>query len=60
MCSQSAISRGLMTSVCEDVRGCARSSVEYFRCEVSELINQSLTVDLVKDAACIVVPAAQA
>ena len=45
-----------MTSSCEHVRGCARSGVEYFRCEVRELIDQALTVDFVEDATSVVIP----
>ena len=46
----------MMTSVCEHVRGCARSCVEYFRCEVRELVDQALAVDFVKNASRVVVP----
>ena len=48
----------MTSSAC--VCGCARRRVEYFRCEVRELIDKALAVDLVEDAASVVVPAAAA
>ena len=48
-----------MTSVCEHVRSRARSRVEYFRCEVSKLVHEALTVDLVEDATRVVIPNTQ-
>jgi len=47
-----------MTSVGEQVRCGARSRVEYFRCEMSELVDESLTVNLVQDASSIVISTA--
>ena len=45
-----------MTSVREHVRRSACSRVEYFRCQVRELIDEALTVDFVEDAARVVIP----
>lgn len=40
----------------EHVRRSACSRVEYFRCQVRELIDEALTVDFVEDAARVVIP----
>ena len=46
----------MTSSACEHVGRCARSRVEYFRCEMGELIDEALAVDFVEDAASVVVP----